>query len=391
MGTSNNGMIKGTMVGIATTLGTHIIKEGLKEIKSKGLSTIEVCEWDNAYQNVNKIIYSLDKRTFTKHRLPTANKSHYELSINTKYRINLKENNYINVTCYRDELKQGYQEHRLKLTFHGNDKYRYRAKILKSALKLSDKNHIKVLYLGKDQKIFQDILPHKFDNVVLNKTVKDNIINGLVNWKNSKEWYRQHELTYKIGVFLYGKAGTGKSTVAKSISSMFGNAPIVTVDADNIIESISSITRLRNQIDGTIIVLIEDFDMFFKSREELEDIEMDIKAKKQKDSNQNAIFQMLDGMFSTENTIYIATTNYKDRIDSALIRYGRFDIQEELDYFSREQAIESVKILGYNEDVLDSLNLEYPIQPSFLQSKIMEYRAKKGASICKYPIMQMSE
>lgn len=243
-------------------------------------------------------------------------------------------------------------------------------------MKLTDKKHIKVLYLGKDKTIYQDILPHSFDRIVLNERVKSNIIDGLNNWKNSKEWYSENELTHKIGVFLYGKAGTGKSTIAKSISSMFNNAPIVTIDANNVIDSISSITRLRDQIDGTIVVLIEDFDMFFKSREELENIELDVEKKKQKDNNQNAIFQMLDGMFSTDNTIYVATTNYKDRIDSALIRYGRFDIQEELDYFSYEEAIEAINLLGYNKEVLDSLSLEYPIQPSFLQSKIMEFRAK---------------
>lgn len=373
-----NNSMSGSISGLIATVGSSVIKESIKEVKNKSLTTIEVCEWDNAYWNVSKIIYSLDKREFMKHRIPTVNKSHYELSINTKYTIKLKDGNIIKVHCFRDELKTGYQEHRLKLTFYGKDKYIYRRKVLTSALKLTDKKHIKVLYLGKDKTIYQDILPHSFDRIVLNEKVKSNIVDGLNNWKNSKEWYSENELTHKIGVFLYGKAGTGKSTIAKSISSMFNNAPIVTIDANNVIDSISSITRLRDQIDGTIVVLIEDFDMFFKSREELENIELDVEKKKQKDNNQNAIFQMLDGMFSTDNTIYVATTNYKDRIDSALIRYGRFDIQEELDYFSYEEAIEAINLLGYNKEILDSLSLNYPIQPSFLQSKIMEFRAKGG-------------
>ena len=83
----------------------------------------------------------------------------------------------------------------------------------------------------------------------------------------------------------------------------------------------------------------------------------------------------MNGIYSTDNTIYIATTNYKDRIDSALIRYGRFDIQEELDYFDYNDALECVELLGYDEEVLDSLDLQYPVQPSYLQSMIMEYRA----------------
>ena len=80
-------------------------------------------------------------------------------------------------------------------------------------------------------------------------------------------------------------------------------------------------------------------------------------------------------MYSTDDTIYVATTNYKDRIDSALIRYGRFDIQEELNYFSKDDAVQCVKLLGYDKSVLDSMSIEYPVQPAYLQSKIMEYRA----------------
>ena len=51
------------------------------------------------------------------------------------------------------------------------------------------------------------------------------------------------------------------------------------------------------------------------------------------------------------------------------------DIQEELNYFSKDDAAKCVELLGYNEKVLDSMNLEYPVQPAYLQSKIMEYRA----------------
>ena len=60
---------------------------------------------------------------------------------------------------------------------------------------------------------------------------------------------------------------------------------------------------------------------------------------------------------------------------TTLIRHGRFDIQEELDYFNYEEALKCVKLLGYDVNVLNDLNLEYPIQPSYLQGMIMKYRA----------------
>lgn len=51
--------------------------------------------------------------------------------------------------------------------------------------------------------------------------------------------------------------------------------------------------------------------------------------------------------------------------------------KEELNYFDYNKALDCVKLLGYGKKELDIFNLEYPVQPAYLQSKIMEYRANK--------------
>lgn len=365
------------ITGIAISVGGTIITEGFKLIKNSFASTINIGEWDNAYNNVNKLIYKLDKEKYEKFRSPTTNNDWYELSCDTTYFINLKDKNYIKVETFENKNENKfYPEQRLKLTFMGNKKYIYRRKFLDDALKLTDDRYIQVKYLNEHE-LTCDVIPHDFNKIVLDEKVRARIIKGLTNWKNSKQWYDDHELVHKIGVFLYGKPGTGKSTVAKAISKMFNNAPILTIEPSNIMNSISGIFRMRKKYNGTIIVLIEDFDLYFESREELKDVELDKEQKKRKDANQNAIFQLLDGVYSTDNTIYIATTNYRERIDPALIRHGRFDIQEELDCFDYSDALKFVKLLGYNEDMLKEFKLEYPVQPSYLQSMIMEYRASQ--------------
>lgn len=372
----NDGVIKRIVTGVAVSLGVTAVTSTFQIIKSLKTSTIDIGEWDNSYNNINKMLYRLNPETYIKHRMPTTNKDFYELSTDISYFISLKNKNYIKVETYQNKSEKSYYpEHRLKIQFFGKERYKNRAEFLRNALRITDDKHIRVQYLN-EYEISCDVIPHSFDNIVLDETVKQNIINGLVNWSKSKDWYDEHQLVHKIGVFLYGKPGTGKSTVAKAISSMFGNAPILTIDPNDIMKSVNGILKMRKKYDGTIVVLIEDFDMYFKSREEIENVEMELEQKKKKDFNQNAIFQLLDGVYSTDDTIYVATTNYKDRIDSALIRYGRFDIQEELNYFNREDATKCVKLLGYDENVLDSMNLEYPVQPAYLQSKIMEYRTK---------------
>lgn len=371
----NDGVIKRIVTGVAVSLGVTAVTSTFQIIKSLKTSTIDIGEWDNSYNNINKILYRLNPEMYIKHRMPTTNKDFYELSTDISYFISLKNKNYIKVETYQNKSEKSYYpEHRLKIQFFGKERYKNRAEFLRNALRITDDKHIRVQYLN-EYEISCDVIPHSFDNIVLDEKVKQNIVNGLVNWDKSKNWYDEHQLVHKIGVFLYGKPGTGKSTVAKAISSMFGNAPILTIDPNNIMNSVNGILKMRKKYDGTIVVLIEDFDMYFKSREEIENVEIGLDQKKQKDFNQNAIFQLLDGVYSTDDTIYVATTNYKDRIDAALIRYGRFDIQEELNYFNKDDATKCVKLLGYDENVLDSMNFEYPVQPAYLQSKIMEYRA----------------
>jgi ATP-dependent 26S proteasome regulatory subunit len=373
----NDTVLKQITTGVAVSIGATAISSAIQIIKGLKSSVIDVGEWDNAYNNINKMIYKLDPDTFIKHRTPTTNKEFYELCSDTTYFVKVNRGNYIKVESYKNKSeKTYYPEPRLKLIFYGRDRYKIREKFLKDALKITDDKHIRVQFLNEFD-VTCDTIPHDFSNIILDDEVKERIVSGLKSWNKSKEWYENHQLVHKIGVFLYGKPGTGKSTVAKAISSMFGNAPILTIDPANIMNSINKILKMRKKYDGTIIVLIEDFDMFFKSREETEGVELDIESKKQKDNNQNAVFQLLDGIYSTENTIYVATTNYKERIDAALIRYGRFDIQEELDYFEKDMALECVKLLGYDESVLNGLNLEYPVQPAYLQSKIMEFRSNK--------------
>lgn len=93
----------------------------------------------------------------------------------------------------------------------------------------------------------------------------------------------------------------------------------------------------------------------------------------------------MDGIYSVENVIYIATTNYIDRLDKGLIRPGRFDIQLEIPLFDKALALKMCQKFGYGEELLDYLAVEYPIQPAKLQSMIMGIKAQayreKGETI----------
>lgn len=369
---NKNTIINQIVTGVSVALATTLINELITFTKSSQCSIVDVNEWDNSYKQVNQYLLKLDEKSYNKHKEPTTNKDYSDLTNNISYFIKLKNKNFIKVDTYKPEDKRsGYVEKHIRLSFIGKDRHKNRTQFIKDIAKVSDEKHILVNYMSKGLTLSHKVIAPNFSNIILDDRVTYSIINGLQNWNNSKDWYIKNNLVHKIGVFLHGNPGTGKSTVAKAISNMFNNAPIVAIDQNDVMNSIVKVIEMRRKHEGVIVVLIEDFDMYFKKREDIQTEEL----TKQNQENQNAIFQLLDGVYSSEDTIYIATTNHKDKLDPALIRYGRFDIREELDYFDERRALKCTTKLGYTKEVLDSFKLTYPVQPSQLQSKIMEYRA----------------
>lgn len=203
-----------------------------------------------------------------------------------------------------------------------------------------------------------------FDDVFIAQRERDELVRSITGFMKNKKWYREHSIPYHFGIILHGPAGTGKSSIIKAISEEFdtflyyvepGQLPRALNEKQNWYDTINANVK-------TAIVVIEDVDRysfllnkewystpeFGMSQYEWSDDDAvdDDKSKKSKAKTNNdqyylgVLLNLMDGMNSPENVIWIFTTNHIDRLDPALIRPGRIDKKIEIGYVDNETLSE---------------------------------------------------
>ena len=169
---------------------------------------------------------------------------------------------------------------------------------------------------GAEWRPFGEPRKHRpLGSVVLDKSVAEDIIDDIKDWKESMDWYIDRGIPYRRGYLLHGPPGSGKSSFITAVAGHFN----LNICILNLAESGLTDDRLAlalSTVPPQSVVLLEDIDAAFMQREAGNSFSR---------LTFSGLLNALDGVASAEERLVFMTTNHMDRLDDALIRPGRVD------------------------------------------------------------------
>nr|XP_054771693.1 mitochondrial chaperone BCS1-like [Lytechinus pictus] len=173
------------------------------------------------------------------------------------------------------------------------------------------------------------------DSVILDRGITDSIVKDVKEFINNPKWYFDRGIPYRRGYLLYGPPGCGKSSFIMALAGELQYS-ICMMNLSERSLSDDRLNHLMNVAPQQSVILLEDIDAAFISREEADDPRYQGMGR----VTLSGLLNTLDGVASTEARILFMTTNYIDRLDPALIRPGRVDYKQLIGHASKHQLVQ---------------------------------------------------
>eukprot|EP00929_Paragymnodinium_shiwhaense_P109206 TRINITY_DN75565_c0_g1_i1.p1 TRINITY_DN75565_c0_g1~~TRINITY_DN75565_c0_g1_i1.p1 ORF type:complete len:496 (-),score=71.77 TRINITY_DN75565_c0_g1_i1:297-1715(-) len=169
------------------------------------------------------------------------------------------------------------------------------------------------------------------ESVVLSQEMKDRLVNDITDFldPDTKQWYNKHGIPHKRGYLFFGVPGAGKTSAIQAIAGKFKynighlhpTHPKMTDD---------SLSKGVHSAPSKALLIFEDVDAIFGPNRQ--------KLIHTSDLTFTGLLNALDGVGKANGQIFILTTNFRERLDGALIRNGRVDVHIQFTVATDEQV-----------------------------------------------------
>jgi SpoVK/Ycf46/Vps4 family AAA+-type ATPase len=157
----------------------------------------------------------------------------------------------------------------------------------------------------------------------------------------TKKSYQDHGFIYKRSVFLYGAPGTGKSCIVNRIAERVQKMEGIVIFNDSPSLTMMALEQLKNYCPNLLtLVILEEFDQIIDPNG------MD----KEED-----MLRLLDGQVQKNNVIFLATTNFLEKIPKRILRPGRFSRLVKVNPPTLEARTRYIEIVSKDTSIVKSL------------------------------------
>ena len=181
----------------------------------------------------------------------------------------------------------------------------------------------------------------KLDGIIrFPDAVTDRVLKEVETFWAREAIYQEYDLTFKRGLLLYSKPGTGKSSTLQLISKDVidkGGIVFKVTGPKNLLYYVPFIRDSFRKIqpDTPIITIIEDIDEY--------------------DDYSSELLDFLDGKNHINHHVVIATTNNTEDIDDTLLRPSRIDLRIEDELPSKKVRTEYFKFKKVPDEKIKEL------------------------------------
>jgi AAA+ superfamily predicted ATPase len=153
------------------------------------------------------------------------------------------------------------------------------------------------------------------DIFIMEDSVTDDVMAAMQTFWSKENKYREFGFLWKRGILLYGPPGTGKTCTVQLLAQEVEKLGGISIYIDNpgYFDGLKVLRKIEP--NKPLVIILEDIDSIIEQHGESD------------------VLSILDGEMQLDNVVFVATTNYIDKLPGRLKnRPSRFDIIRKINF-----------------------------------------------------------